>query len=268
MAKDDLPGSAESLENMTAAMDAVSKAAEVSTLMLTYLGQTVVKREPLDLSETCRRSLPILRAGIRESAVWETNLPSPGPAISSSANQIQQVITNLITNASESLKDSSGNIRLAVRTVFSADISAINRFPVDWQPKNSAYACVEVEDSGCGIPDNDIEKIFDPFFSTKFVKPVKDMIETINEQTRGWKNYFSTGYPGRAFRDLNHFIRNRVIGHLQRRSQRGHKIPKGCSYYSHLMNLGLKPLLTFRALVFFVNFFNFVSHPTWTPIQM
>jgi RNA-directed DNA polymerase len=49
-------------------------------------------------------------------------------------------------------------------------------------------------------------------------KPVKDMIETINEQTRGWKNYFSVGYPRRAFRDLNHFIRNRVIGHLQRRS--------------------------------------------------
>ena len=73
-------------------------------------------------------------------------------------------------------------------------------------------------------------------------KPVKDMIETINEQTRGWKNYFSAGYPRRAFRDLNHFIRNRVIGHLQRRSQRGHKMPEGCSYDRHLMNLGLKPL--------------------------
>jgi len=73
-------------------------------------------------------------------------------------------------------------------------------------------------------------------------KPVKDMIETINEQTRGWKNYFSTGYLGRAFRDLNHFIRNRVIGHLQRRSQRGHKMPEGCSYYRYLMNLGLEPL--------------------------
>ncbi len=73
-------------------------------------------------------------------------------------------------------------------------------------------------------------------------KPVKEMIEAINQQTRGWKKYFSKGHPRRAFRDLNHFIRKRVMGHLQRRSQRGHKMPEGSSYYRHLMDLGLEPL--------------------------
>ena len=169
MAKDDVANNAEALDNLAAAMDAVRKASEVSTLMLTYLGQTVAKRELLELSGVCRHILPILRASIRQSAVWEINLASPSPAISASADQLQQVLTHLVTNAAESLKDCSGVIRLTVKTVFSADISSVNRFPVDWRPKDSAYACVEVEDTGCGIPEKVIENIFDPFFSSKFV---------------------------------------------------------------------------------------------------
>ena len=39
---------------------------------------------------------------------------------------------------------------------------------MDWQPQNYSYACLEVTDAGCGIEDKDIEKLFDPFFSTKF----------------------------------------------------------------------------------------------------
>ena len=73
-------------------------------------------------------------------------------------------------------------------------------------------------------------------------QPAREMIESINEQTRGWKNYFQMGYPRREFRKLNHFIRCRIIRHLRRRSQRKHKIPSGRSWYEHLQDLGLQPL--------------------------
>lgn len=73
-------------------------------------------------------------------------------------------------------------------------------------------------------------------------KPVVKMIEDINEQTRGWKHYFQGGHCRREFRRLNHFIRGRVIKHLKRRSQRGHKKPADRSYYQHLTDLGLIPL--------------------------
>jgi len=39
---------------------------------------------------------------------------------------------------------------------------------VDWVPLNGDYACLEVRDSGCGIAEADMEKLFDPFYSTKF----------------------------------------------------------------------------------------------------
>ncbi len=69
--------------------------------------------------------------------------------------------------------------------------------------------------------------------------PVTKLIEAVNRQQRGWANYFSFGYPRKAFRDVNWYVRSRFIGHLRRRSQRPFRPPKGQSYYQHLKQLGL-----------------------------
>ena len=164
----DLPENAGAVEKLTRAMEAVRKAAEVSTLMLTYLGQSRVKFEPLDLSAVCLRSLPLLRAGMPQRVGLATNFPSPGPVLCANANQLQQVLTNLVTNACESSGDEQGAIRLTITTASAKEITGVNRFPIDWQPQVAAYACLEVADAGCGIADHEIGKICDPFFSSKF----------------------------------------------------------------------------------------------------
>jgi two-component system, cell cycle sensor histidine kinase and response regulator CckA len=163
-----LPEGAEPVKSLTAAMQAAGRAAAVSGQMLTYLGQSFGKREPLDLSETCLRSLSIIQAAMPGKVVLETDLPSPGPVISADVNQIQQVLANLITNAWEAVGKDGGSIHLRVKTVFPAEIPMVHRYPIDWQPQNDAYACLEVADAGCGITDRDIENLFDPFFSSKF----------------------------------------------------------------------------------------------------
>ena len=168
LALNHLPGTAGPVENLTAAMQSAHRAAEVSTLMLTYLGQTMAKREPLDLAETCQRHLPLLQASLPKNVDWEADLPAPGPVVSANANQIQQVLTNLVNNAWEASGAGQGAIRLTVRTVAPADIPALNRFPIDYLPQATAYACLEVADTGCGIANEDIERLFDPFFSSKF----------------------------------------------------------------------------------------------------
>jgi nitrogen-specific signal transduction histidine kinase len=164
----DLPPGSDVLKNLTQAMKASHKAAEVSSLMLTYLGQTPGKHEPLDLSDICHLGMSMLRAVIPNKVIVETELPSPGPTIRANANQMHQVLTNLITNVWESIGDNGGTIRLIIKTVSSADIPASHCFPIDYQPQSIPYACMEVTDTGCGISDKDIEKIFDPFFTTKF----------------------------------------------------------------------------------------------------
>ena len=167
LARHDLPAP-ETVGLLADATTAARKAAEVSSLMLTYLGQSGGQLEPLDLADTCRRHIAILRAAAPPGLTWETHLPAPGPVVLANASQIQQVLTNLATNAWEAMSGSPGSIRLAVKTVPGADIPPANRFPVNFQAQAKAYACLEVADAGGGIPAEHFERIFDPFFSNKF----------------------------------------------------------------------------------------------------
>jgi RNA-directed DNA polymerase len=72
--------------------------------------------------------------------------------------------------------------------------------------------------------------------------PLPELIERLNRHLRGWSNYFGLGYPRKAYRQLNHFVRYRLGKHLQRRSQRGWRARQGVSLYAHLEHLGLSAL--------------------------
>ncbi|MCX5727977.1 MAG: ATP-binding protein, partial [Nitrospirae bacterium] len=134
--------------------------------MLTYLGQSFDKREPLDLSDACRRSLTMLQAIMPGNVALDIDFPSLGPVIMANVTQIQQVLANLATNAWESIGESRGTVHLRIKTVSTVNITAVQRFPLDWQPMYNSYACIEVTDAGGGIDDSEIEKIFDPFFTS------------------------------------------------------------------------------------------------------
>ena len=155
-----------SFQNLTHAMEAARQAAHLSTQMLAYLGQALGRQEPLDLSNLCRRGLPALRTTMPKDVALEMNSPAPVLVVSANASQIREVLTNLVTNAWESCA-AQGTVRLTLKTVTAADIPAAHRFPIGWQPHGDAYACLEVMDNGCGIAEKDLEKLFDPFFSTK-----------------------------------------------------------------------------------------------------
>jgi PAS domain S-box-containing protein len=168
MAIDDLPkGSGPAHNLLTAAMRAANKAAAVSGQMLTYLGQSFDKHELMDLAEVCRRNLPILEASMPGSMGLNSDLSSPGPTVMANTNEIRQVLTNLITNACEAAGTGRGSIHLSVKTVTTANIPTKHCYPIDWQPQDNAYACLDVTDTNGGIADEDMEKLFDPFFSSK-----------------------------------------------------------------------------------------------------
>lgn len=69
--------------------------------------------------------------------------------------------------------------------------------------------------------------------------PVPELIARVNRHLKGWANYYAYGYPRQAFRDMNHYVRQRLAKHLERRSQRPYKLPVGRTYYQHLNELGL-----------------------------
>jgi RNA-directed DNA polymerase len=69
--------------------------------------------------------------------------------------------------------------------------------------------------------------------------PIPELIAQVNRQVGGWGNYFRFGYPRKTFRLLNRFVRERLTGHLKRRSQRPYRLPPGETWYGLLDKLGL-----------------------------
>jgi CheY-like chemotaxis protein len=164
----DLPQGSGLRVNITKAMTASLRAAEISRLMLAYLGQAAGKRELLDLSANCTETLPLLSASLPQKVRLKTELPAHGPIIQADAVQVKQVLTNLVVNAGEAIGDREGEIIVAITVMPAAEVRAFRSYPLDWEPQEASYACIAVSDTGAGMDPVIVEKIFDPFFSTKF----------------------------------------------------------------------------------------------------
>jgi len=165
----DLPTDSKHTYEIWQAMLAAKRAAKLGRMILTALGQTVCRRELLDLAEVCRQNIPHLKADLPRNITLEANLHDHVPPIMANTDQIKQILHILLTNAREAMGDCSGTIFLSIKSETSANILADHRFPVTFQPGTAGYACMTVRDEGNGIAGKDIEKIFDPFYSTKFV---------------------------------------------------------------------------------------------------
>ncbi len=74
---------------------------------------------------------------------------------------------NLLINAGESIQDEVGSVTVTtcVRSVRAEELSG---FLTD-HPQEGDYVALQVRDTGCGMDDETLKRIFDPFFSTKFL---------------------------------------------------------------------------------------------------
>ena len=86
------------------------------------------------------------------------------------------------------------------------------------------------------------DKLRDRTASRRGSIPITQVIWEVNQILRGWKAYFSHGYPAVAFHKVNGFLHRRLKRHLRRRSQRPFRPPEGVTYYAHLQALGLEYL--------------------------
>ncbi len=69
--------------------------------------------------------------------------------------------------------------------------------------------------------------------------PLATLVADLNRHLEGWASYFGYGYPRRAYREINSYVRSRMAVHLGRRSQRRYRPPAGVSLYGHLRTQGL-----------------------------
>lgn len=110
------------------------------------------------------------------------------------------------------------------------------RYCLDLKGRGHRYLNVEPSKKAMA---REREKLRQMTSSRMCFKAAPDLIREINRHLKGWANYFGYGYPRKSFRSINRYVRERLIRHLNRRSQRAFGLPQGVTYYKHLQRLGL-----------------------------
>ncbi len=153
------------------ALEASGKAADLTAKMLAYAGKSIISRsEKVDLDNIVKTSLTLCRASIPDEVSVHV-AKSPGlPAIIADPGQIEQVAINLITNASEAIgpqKNGSITIRTGVDDYDGGRLkhNAIEDMPA----RPGRFVFLEVADTGSGIDDDARKRVFEPFYTTKFM---------------------------------------------------------------------------------------------------
>jgi signal transduction histidine kinase len=130
-------------------MNCAQRIAEIVKGLKSY--SRAAKKEdlsPVDLNEVLEESLKMVRLAIKPGSSEVVKRFEPIEKIRANTGEIQQVFTNLITNAFQAMDGGGGKLILTTRSLKEA-------------------VEVKVTDSGNGIPQKYINQIFDPFFTTK-----------------------------------------------------------------------------------------------------
>jgi signal transduction histidine kinase/CheY-like chemotaxis protein len=150
-----------SARRVQAIVDSSRRAAVLVEQMLAYAGRARTRTGAVDLPQTIKEVVELVGPALDKKTELILQLDGPTPRITGDPVQIQQIIMNLITNASEALEGGRGHVWIRTAAV-DTEGNALTRpaGPGD-------FALIEVRDEGCGIAPDQLETIFDPFFTTK-----------------------------------------------------------------------------------------------------
>jgi PAS domain S-box-containing protein len=147
---------------------ASERAARLTQQLLAYAGKGRFVVERLDLPAIIREIERLLQSTIPKNVRIGLNLADQLPHIEGDAAQVQQVVMNLLLNAAEAIPEGcTGDVAIKA-ALEQVDEDCIRQDFATYDLQPGAYVALEVRDTGIGMDEATIERIFEPFFSTKF----------------------------------------------------------------------------------------------------
>jgi len=151
-------------ENLKEIKTASLRAKDVVKQLLAFSRKMDTKREPVDVRVIVKETLKLLRAAIPSSIRIREVLPPQVDHVAADPTQIHQLLINLCNNAAQAMSE-DGRLTIELNNV-DLDYEAASKHP-DLQP--GPYVRFSVCDTGCGIPVDLLDRVFDPYFTTKDV---------------------------------------------------------------------------------------------------
>jgi len=150
-------------EDLVQIQRSADRAASLTRQLLAFSRRQVLAPRVLDLNQLVAGCLSSLRrlVGARVQIVW--NPAASVDPIVADPNQLEQVLTQLSANARDSMPD-GGTLELTTRQ---ERLEGVDNTRLSGAHRSGTYVALQVRDTGRGIDGPTLERIFEPFFSTK-----------------------------------------------------------------------------------------------------
>ena len=146
---------------------AAQRAADLCRQMLIYAGKAQPNPTKFNIKTLVEEMVKMLKATINQNVTITLDLSEDIPSIKADASQIRQVVMNLIINASEAIGTEQGHVTMTLAIVrIEAEPSEKDYLGKVITP--GSYICLNVTDNGCGMDEGTKQRIFEPFYTTKF----------------------------------------------------------------------------------------------------
>ena len=156
-------GDVQASETTQEITDAAARGAELVRQILTFSRRSERRLTPIRLEIVMAQSPRMLRAALPAAIEISSDLRDPGGTCMADATQIQQLLTNLATNAWHAMEARGGTLSVHLCPV-EIDADTARKVP---DLRAGPYARIRVSDTGEGMDEETLAHIFEPFFTTK-----------------------------------------------------------------------------------------------------
>jgi signal transduction histidine kinase len=164
ISKGELPTNSPIQENLDTVLEAANRASQLVQQILTFSRQNEREVEAFDISRCIFEAQRLLRNVLPSSITITNKIEGDVGAVLADRAQLHSVIMNLGSNAVDAMEGKVGVLSIGLsRTIIGPELASRFTALVQDEP----YARISVTDSGTGMDRATMEKIFNPFFTTK-----------------------------------------------------------------------------------------------------
>lgn len=163
LAREDAPPKSKYSEDLDKVLTAGHRAKELVAQILAFSRKDKIKRIPIQIQSLIKETLKMLRPTIPSTIKIEDAIDPECGLVLVDPTQINQILINLCTNANHAMETTGGLLKIILQNtrITSSDT------PYGTSLKAGEYVELIVSDTGTGIHPSQINKIFDPYFTTK-----------------------------------------------------------------------------------------------------
>ena len=169
LAHSELPAASPAIPLVDDAVAAARLAANLTHQMLAYAGRTRFRQCALDVTTVIREQAPLLHASSSGRATLQLDLAPDLPEIEADPDQLGQLLVNLVANAAESIEAGrTGTVEIRTEALEHCTAEQLAASRLEEKPAPQSFVAIEVADDGAGMDAATAQRVFEPFFSTRF----------------------------------------------------------------------------------------------------